>query len=100
MAIRVVTRLLLLLAGLGLATALVVGALSVLASQTPATASPILERDHPVTVERAVEPDEARDTSSTPAVVLVFAGIVILAALPPAHRVYVHHRSHDRSDWY
>jgi len=32
-------------------------------------------------------------------VVLIFAGIVLMAALPPIHRVHVYHRSYHRSDW-
>jgi hypothetical protein len=33
--------------------------------------------------------------------VLVFAGIVLMAALPPVHRVHVYHRSHYyRPDWF
>jgi hypothetical protein len=104
MAIRVASRLILLLAGLALATALIVGALSFLASSTPAGATPLLERDQVASVERAIEApaegEQASDASPTPAVVLVFAGIVLLAALSPAHRVYHYHRSsHYRSDW-
>ena len=103
MAIRIASRLVLVLAGLALATALVLGALSVLASSTPAEAAPLLERDHVAAVERAIEApvdSEAADTTPTPAVVLVFAGIVLLAALPPAHRIHVYHRSsYHRSDW-
>jgi hypothetical protein len=102
MAVRIVSRLILLLAGLALATALVVGALSVLAAHAPAEAAPLLERDHVAAVERAIESpagESPADTAPTPAVVLVFAGIVLLAVLPPAHRVYVYHRSPYRSDW-
>jgi hypothetical protein len=52
-------------------------------------------------VERAIETpaEEASGTSPTPAVVLIFAGIVLMAALPPIHRVHVYHRSYHRSDW-
>jgi hypothetical protein len=104
MTVRIASRLILVLAGLALATALVVGALSVLASSTPAEATPLLERDHVAAVERAIEApvdsEAASDTTPTPAVVLVFAGIVLLAALPPAHRIHVYHRSsYHRSDW-
>ena len=104
MTIRIVSRLILLLAGLAAVTALFVGVLSLLASTTAAQAAPLLERDQAAAVERAIEapvkeaPADA-DASSTPTVVLVFAGIVLLATLPPAHRVYVYHRSHYRSDW-
>jgi hypothetical protein len=102
MVIRVASRLILLLAGLALATALVVGALSALASIAPAEAAPLLKRDQVAAVERTIEAPadtkQAADTSPTPAVVLVFAGIVLLAVLPPAHRVYIYHRSYH-SDW-
>jgi hypothetical protein len=102
MIIRVASRLILLLASLALATALVVGALSALASTATAEATPLPEHDRVATVERAVEvPADAEQaaTSPTPAVVLVFAGIVLLAVLPPAHRVHVYHRSYHHSDW-
>jgi hypothetical protein len=103
MVVRVVTRLVLLLGGLALATALVVGALSLLASTSPVEAAPVLERDQAAGVQRVVEApvedEAATGDSATPGVVLVFAGIVLLAALAPAHRVYVYHRSHYRSDW-
>ena len=48
-------------------------------------------------VERAIEDPatETSDATPTPAIVLVFAGIVLMAALPPIHRVHVYHRS----DW-
>jgi hypothetical protein len=102
MIIRVASRLILLLASLALATALVVGALSALASTAPAEATPPPEHDQVAAVELAVEvPADAEQaaTSPTPAVVLVFAGIVLLAVLPPAHRVHVYHRSYHHSDW-
>ena len=102
MTIRIVSRLILLLVALATATALAVGGLSVLASTTPADAAPVLERDQAAAVERAVEaPDEEpAGTSPTPAVVLVFAGIVLMAALPPIHRVHVYHRSYHQPDWF
>jgi nitrate reductase gamma subunit len=105
MVVRAASRLVLLLGGLVLATALVVGALALLASTAPVEASPLVERDQVAVVQRAVEGSadagETTDSSPTPGVVLVFAGIVLLAALPPAHRVHVYHRSHHyRSDWY
>jgi hypothetical protein len=104
MVARVVSRLVLLLGGLALATALVVGALSLLASASPVEAAPVLQRDQVAAVQRVVEaPAEAEagtEDPATPGVVLVFAGIVLLAALAPAHRVYVYHRSHYRSDWF
>ena len=101
MTIRIVSRLILLLVVLAAATALMVGGLSLLASTTPADAAQLLQRDQVAAVERAVEApaEEAPGTSPTPAVVLVFAGIVLMAALPPIHRVHVYHRSYHRSDW-
>jgi hypothetical protein len=101
MTIRIVSRLTLLLVVLAAATALVVGALSLLASTTPAEAAPLRERGQVAAVERAVEPkaEEAAGATPTPAVVLVFAGIVLMAALPPVHRVHVYHRSHH-ADWF
>jgi hypothetical protein len=102
MVVRVASRLVLLLGGLALATALVVGALSLLASPPPVEASPLLGHDQVAAVQRAVEvpveAEAATDDSPTPAVALVFAGIVLLAALPPAYRVHVYHRSHH--DWH
>ena len=102
MVVRVASRLVLLLGGLALATALVVGALSILASTAPVEASP-LERDQVAAVQRAVEGpvegEPATDTSPTSGVELVFAGILLMAVLAPAHRMYVYHYSHHRSDW-
>jgi hypothetical protein len=104
MTTRIVSRLLLLLVALAAATTLVVGALSVLASPSPADAVPLVERDQVAAVQRAVETpaEESDGTSPTPAVVLVFAGIVLMAALPPIHRVHVYHRSYSyhRPDWF
>jgi hypothetical protein len=101
MTIRIVSRLILLLVALAAATALVLGGLSVLAATAPADAAPLLERDQVAAVERAVEApaDKASGSSPTPAIVLVFAGIVLMAALPPVHRVHIYHRSYHRSDW-
>ena len=98
MTVRIVSRLTLLLVALAAATALMVGALSVL---NPDDAAKLLERDQVAAVERAIETpaEEASGTSPTPAVVLIFAGIVLMAALPPIHRVHVYHRSYHRSDW-
>jgi hypothetical protein len=104
MAIRIAARLILLLAGLALATALVVGALSALASTAEAEAGPLPDTDQAAAVERTIEapaPADQPDASPTPPVALVFAGLVLLAALPPAHRIYVYHRpSYHRSDWF
>jgi len=101
MTIRIVSRLVLLLVVLAAATALMVGGLSLLAANAPADAAQLLQRDQVAAVERAVEApaEETPGTSPTQAVVLVFAGIVLMAALPPIHRVHVYHRSYHRSDW-
>ena len=101
MTIRIVTRLTLLLVALAAATALMIGGLSLLASTTPADAAMLLEHDQAAAVERTIEAPaaEAADATPTPAIVLVFAGIVLMAALPPIHRVHVYHRSYHRYDW-
>ena len=101
MTVRIVSRLTLLLVALAAATALMLGALSLLASTAPADAATLLEHDQVAAVERAIEApaEEASGASPTPAVVLIFAGIVLMAALPPIHRVHVYHRSYHRSDW-
>ena len=101
MTTRTVTRLILLLVALVAATAVVVGGVSALASTAPAAATSLVERDQAAAVQRAVEDpaSERGDGSPTPAVVLVFGGIVLMAALPPIHRVHVYHRSYHRSDW-
>ena len=101
MTIRIVSIVTLLLVALAAATALMLGALSLLASTAPADAATLLEHDQVAAVERAIEApaEEAFGSSPTPAVVLVFAGIVLMAALPPIHRVHVYHRSYHRSDW-
>ena len=102
MTTRIASRLILLLAALAAATALMVGALSMLGSTAPAGAAPLLQRDQVAAVKRAVEApaEEPAGTSPTPAVALVFAGIVLMAALPPVHRVHVYHRSYHRPDWF
>jgi hypothetical protein len=101
MIVRIVSRLALLLVALAAATALLVGGLSVLASATTTEVATFAERDQVAAVERAVEApaEEAAGSSPTPAVVLVFAGIVLMAALQPVHRVHVYHRSHH-ADWF
>jgi hypothetical protein len=102
MTIRIVSRVTLLLVALAAATALMIGALSLLASTAPADAATVLEHDQVAAVERAIEApaaEETADATPTPAIVLVFAGIVLMAALPPIHRVHVYHRSYYRSDW-
>jgi hypothetical protein len=104
MTVRIVSRLTLLLVALAAATALMIGGLSLLASTAPADAATLLEHDQAAAVVKSVETPatetpETADATPTPAIVLVFAGIVLLAALPPIHRVHVYHRSYHRSDW-
>jgi hypothetical protein len=101
MIVRIVSRLALLVVVLAAATVLVVGGLAMLASATPTDVAPLAERDQVAAVKQAIDtPSErAADSSPTPAVVLVFAGIVLMAALPPVHRVHVYHRSHQ-ADWF
>ena len=102
MTVRIVSRLVLLLVALAAATVLVVGGLSRLASTAPADAVSLTQRNQAAAVERSIEaPAEPADSSPSPLVVLVFAGIVLMAALPPVHRVHVYHRSHYyRPDWF
>jgi hypothetical protein len=104
MTVRIVSRLTLLLVALAAATALMIGGLSLLASTAPADAATLLEHDQAAAVVKSVETPatettETADATPTPAIVLVFAGIVLMAALPPIHRVHVYHRSYHRSDW-
>ena len=103
MTIRIVSRVTMLLVALAAATALMIGALSLLAPTGPADAAMLLERDQVAAVQRTVEApatEQTADATPTPAIVLVFAGIVLMAALPPIHRVHVYHRSsYHRSDW-
>lgn len=98
---RVAFRLALCLGGLVLAATLLLAMMAVLSSAGRPGTTPVASQDQVAAVRRAVEApaERARDGSSSPAVVLVFAGIVLLAALPPVHRVHVHHRSYQRSDW-
>ena len=101
MTVRIVSRLVLLLVALAAATALLVGGLSRLASAAPADVVSLTHRDRAAAVERAAEaPVDEADGSPSPLVVLVFAGIVLMAALPPIHRVHVYHRSYYRPDWF
>ena len=101
MTIRIVSKLTLLLVALAAATALMIGGLSLLASTAPADAATLLEHDQAAAVVKSVEAPatETTETTPTPAIVLVFAGIVLMATLPPIHRVHVYHRSYHRSDW-
>jgi hypothetical protein len=97
---RVAYHLVLMMTGLLLATVVLVGAMSVLVSVD--LAAPLLpEIDHVATVARLAEeqakPEHATDGVPTPAIVLVLAGIVMLAAQPPVQRIHVYHRSYQRS---
>jgi hypothetical protein len=100
MATRIIARLLLLVA-LAAATALMVGGLSVLASMAPDPA-PLVKRDQVAEVRKNIETsaqdaaDRAAGATPTPAVVLVFAGMVLMAALPPVYGVHVIHRTYHR----
>jgi len=96
MAVRVVTRLTVLLAGLGLATVLLVAGMTALSS---ASANAGVNRDPVAAVERGVAKTRTAPAprgAEPPVVALIFAGILLLAALPPVHRVYVYHRSEWR----
>jgi hypothetical protein len=109
MATRIITRLLLLLIALAAATALMVGGLSVLASITPDDAA-TLERNQFAEVRNNIEAsvkkkveapaqdatDKAAGATPTPTVVLVFAGIVLMAALPPVFGVHVYQRTYHQ----
>jgi len=93
-------RLVLLLGALGVATALMVGAMATLSQS--AQAGPVLQRDQAGAVERGVTRDgnePKRNGSSVPAVALVLGGLVLLAALPPAHRVHVYYHRPPGSYW-
>jgi hypothetical protein len=101
MLVRTVVRLVQLLGALAVATALIVGMMAVLTSTSREDATPPVWRDQVTAVQRGVEvpADQASDASPTPVVVLVFAGMILLAVLPPVTRIHVHHRSYQRSDW-
>lgn len=102
MVVRVAARLIVMLAALGLATALLLGAMSMLAPAASAEAGQVLQRDHVGAVEREVARDgeePAPKGSAMPAVALVFAGILLLATLPPAHRVSVYFHRPPGSYW-
>jgi hypothetical protein len=96
-AVRIICRLLLLLLSLAAATAILVGGLSLLASVEPAGVAPLMAHDSVAMMEEATmaRPEVPTDATPTPRAVLVFAGIVFLAALPPIQRIHVYHRS----DW-
>jgi hypothetical protein len=96
-------RLVLLVVALGVATALLVGAMATLTPTAPAKAGPMLQRDqvgavkHGVT--RAGDEPASNGSSSVPVVALVLGGLVLLAALPPAHRVHVYYHRPPGSYW-
>lgn len=96
-------RLVLLVVALGVATALLVGAMSMLAPTAPANASPVLQVDQVGAVERGVtqaaDEPASNGPPSVPVVVLVLGGLVLLAALPPAHRVHVYYHRPPGSYW-
>jgi hypothetical protein len=93
-------RLVLLVVALGVATALLVGAMAAL---SPAKAGPVLQRDQAGAVERGVaraaDEPASNGSSSVPAVALVLGGLVLAAALPPAHRVHVYYHRPPGSYW-
>jgi hypothetical protein len=97
-------RLVLLVVALAVATALLVGAMAMLAPTAAAKASPVLQRDQVGAVERGVTRDEDEVASNEspppiPVVALVLGGLVLLAALPPAHRVHVYYHRPPGSYW-
>jgi formate hydrogenlyase subunit 3/multisubunit Na+/H+ antiporter MnhD subunit len=102
MATRIVTRLLLLLLALAAATALMVGGLAVLASTAPDEAVALPKPNQAAELRKDIGSsaqdanDEAPGAMPTPTVVLVFAGIVLMAALPPVYRVHVYGTYHPQ----
>ena len=103
MAARFLGRLVLLVVALGIATALLVGAMSTLAPTASAKASPVLQRDQVGAVQRGVTRDGDEPASNgsppIPVVALVLGGLLLLAALPPAHRVHVYYHRTPGSYW-
>jgi hypothetical protein len=101
MATRIITRLLLLLIALAAACALIVGGLSALASMTPDAAA-LLRPDQAAELRKDIgssardAADEAPGATPTPTVVLVLAGIVLMAALQPVYRIHVYGTYHPR----
>jgi hypothetical protein len=103
MVVRAASRLVLMLIAIGLATALLLGAMSMLAAP-PAKAAAVLQRDHVGAVERGVSAPRNGDEPASrgpalPAAALVFAGILLLATLPPAHRVNVYYHRPPGTWW-
>jgi hypothetical protein len=91
-------RLVLLVVALGVAAVLLVGATAALAPAASAQASPVLQRDQAGVRRTAEEPASNRSRSS-PVVLLVLGGLVLLAALPPTYRVKVHYHRPSGSSW-
>ena len=96
-------RLVLLVVALGVATALLVGGMAMLAPAESAKAGPVLQRDQAGALQRAVA-RQADDPASkgpppVPVVALVLGGLVLAAALPPAHRVHVYYHRVPGSYW-
>jgi hypothetical protein len=103
MVTRILGRLVLMLTAMGLATALLLGAMSMLATP-PAKAAPVLLRDHAGAVEKGTSGPRNGDEPASrgpalPAAALVFAGILLLATLPPAHRVNVYYHRPPGTWW-
>jgi len=93
---RFLRRLVLLVVALGVATALLVGGMAMLAPAEPAKASPVLVHGQAGALQRGVarqaDDPASKGSPPVPVVALVLGGLVVLAALPPAHRVRVYHR--------
>lgn len=102
MAAGFLRRLVLLMVALGVAAALVFGAIVTLVPSASAEESPILQRDQVRAVERGVAKERdkprANGSSAIPVVALVFAGILLLAA-QPAQRTHVYYRRPPGSYW-
>jgi hypothetical protein len=102
MAADFVKRLVLLVIALSVATALLLEAMSMLTPAAEAKASPVLLHDQAGAVERGVTrsgDEPPSEGSPLPVVALVFAGILLLATLPPAHRVHVYYHRPPGSYW-
>jgi len=82
---RRLARRVLLFATLALIMMLLVGGMKALATTASEDPGHLLQQDQVAAVQRGVEgrPEQAPDASPSPAVVLVFAAIVIMAAPPP-----------------
>jgi hypothetical protein len=88
-------RRVLLFATLALLMMLVVGEVKALATTASPDSGLVLRKDQVAAVQRGVEaePEQPPDASPTAPVVIVFAGIVLLAVLPPVHGI------HHHADW-